>query len=336
MKHSSQRGRHGNRLALVIVILAVIGAGLFGVRIWEERQDKAAAGNSEPALNERPRVYYNNSWYVLRDDLETFLVMGLDQYEYAINQTDGYNNHQQADFLLLMIADKKSNTYTALHINRDTMAEIQRLGLNGQKLDTFTGQLALAHTYGSGGKDSCRNTVTAVSRFLYDVPIDHYFSVTMDAIPVLNDLVGGVTVHIDDDFSAVDPSMKQGRDIRLVGQQALTFVRFRRGVGDQTNLSRMERQRAFISALYIQLSEKMQENESFGRQLALKLADYTVSDLTTTELSNFAERYKDYTFVGIRSMQGEAVKGEQFMEYYVDEADLQRLVIELFFERTDR
>ena len=335
MKNSSQRGKHGNRLALVIVILAVIGAGLFGIRIWEERQDKAAAGDQEPALNDRPRVYYNDSWYVLRDDLETFLVMGLDQYEYAINQTDGYNNHQQADFLLLMIADKKSNTYTALHINRDTMAEIQRLGLNGQKLDTFTGQLALAHTYGSGGKDSCRNTVTAVSRFLYDVPIDHYFSVTMDAIPILNDLVGGVTVHIDDDFSAVDPSLKQGRDIRLVGQQALTFVRFRKGVGDQTNLSRMERQRAFISALYIQLSEKMQENEGFGRQLALKLADYTVSDLTTTELSNFAERYKDYTFVGIQSMQGEAVKGEQFMEYYVDEADLQRLVIELFFERTD-
>ena len=336
MKHSSQRGKHGNRLALVIVILAVIGAGLFGIRIWEEKQDKAAAGDQEPAPNDRPRVYYNDSWYVLRDDLETFLVMGLDQYEYAINQTDGYNNHQQADFLLLMIADKKSNTYTALHINRDTMAEIQRLGLNGQKLDTFTGQLALAHTYGSGGKDSCRNTVTAVSRFLYDVPIDHYFSVTMDAIPVLNDLVGGVTVHIDDDFSAVDPSMKQGRDIRLVGQQALTFVRFRKGVGDQTNLSRMERQRAFISALYIQLSEKMQENEGFGSQLALKLADYTVSDLTTTELSNFAERYKDYTFVGIQSMQGEAVKGEQFMEYYVNEADLQRLVIELFFERTDR
>ena len=335
MRNSSQRGKHGNRLALVIVILAVIGAGLFGVRIWEERQDKAAAGDPEPALNDRPRVYYNGSWYALRDDLETFLVMGLDQYESAINQTDGYNNHQQADFLLLMIADKKSNTYTALHINRDTMAEIQRLGLNGQKLDTFTGQLALAHTYGSGGKDSCRNTVTAVSRFLYDVPIDHYFSVTMDAIPVLNDLVGGVTVHIDDDFSAVDPSLKQGRDMRLVGQQALTFVRFRKGVGDQTNLSRMERQRAFISALYIQLSEKMQENESFGRQLALKLADYTVSDLTTTELSNFAERYKDYTFVGIQSMQGEAVKGEQFMEYYVDEADLQRLVIELFFERTD-
>ena len=332
MKNSSQRGKHGNRLALVIVILAVIGAGLFGVRFWEERQDKAAAGDQEPALNDRPRVYYNDSWYELRDDLETFLGMGLDQYESAINQTDGYNNHQQADFLLLMIADKKSNTYTALHINRDTMAEIQRLGLNGQKLDTFTGQLALAHTYGSGGKDSCRNTVTAVSRFLYDVPIDHYFSVTMDAIPVLNDLVGGVTVHIDDDFSAVDPSLKQGKDVRLVGQQALTFVRSRGGIGDSSNLSRMERQRAFVSALYTQLSRKMQENEGFGRQLALKLADYTVSDLTTTELSNFAERYKDYTFVGIQSMQGEAVKGEQFMEYYVDEADLQRLVIELFFE----
>ena len=317
-------------------MLALIGGSLFGVHVWEQQQAKRAAeavSTEDPLPNDRLRVYYNDSWYLSRYDLETFLIMGLDKFEDTLSEPDSYNNNQQADFLLLMIVDRTHGSYTALHINRDTMAEIQRLGLGGKKLNTFTGQLALAHTYGSGGKDSCRNTVKAVSRFLYDVPIDHYFSVTMDAIPILNDLAGGVTVHINDDFSAVDPTLEQGKDIRLAGQQALTFVRSRRDVGDSSNLSRMERQREFITALYEQLSRKMRETDGFGAKLASNLADYTVSDLTTTELSNFAERFRDYSFTGIRSLDGKAVKGERFMEYYVEEAALQQSVIELFFER---
>ena len=123
-----------------------------------------------------------------------------------------------------MIVDKTAHSFSALHINRDTMAEIQRLGVGGVKLDTVTAQLALAHTYGSGGRDSCRNTVQAVSRYLYDVPVQHYFALPMDAIPVLNDLAGGVTVHVDDDFSNTDPSIVQGKDVTLRGDQALTFV----------------------------------------------------------------------------------------------------------------
>ncbi len=338
MSVPSKHGKKASRLALVIALLAVIGGSLFGMHAWEKQREKQAAEalpEEDPLPNERASVYYDGAWYRLRDDLETFLIMGLDKTEETINETESYNNNQQADFLLLMIVDKTHGSYTALHINRDTMAEIQRLGLGGKKLNTFTGQLALAHTYGSGGKDSCRNTVKAVSRFLYDAPVDHYFSVTMDAIPVLNDLVGGVTVHINDDFSAVDPALEQGKNVRLVGQQALTFVRSRGGVGDSSNLSRMEQQRVFITALYEQLSRKLRESDGFGRQLAVKLADYTVSDLTTTELSNFAERFKDYTFTGIQSLKGEAVVGERFMEYYVDDADLQRTVIALFFERVE-
>ena len=160
MKGPSKHGKKANRLALVIAILAVIGGSLFGVHVLEKRQDERAAAalqDADPLPNERVRVYYDDAWYELRGDLDTFLIMGLDKYEAAAGETDSYNNDQQADFLLLMIVDKTNGSFSALHINRDTMAEIQRLGLGGKKLNTFTGQLALSHTYGSGGKDSCRN-----------------------------------------------------------------------------------------------------------------------------------------------------------------------------------
>ena len=153
----------------------------------------------------------------------------------------------------------------------------------------------------------------------------------MDAIPVLNDLVGGVSVFVEDDFSAVDPSLEQGKTVRLQGQQALTFVRTRWYVDDSSNLSRMNRQRAYINALYEQMTQKLQNEDSFAARLASQLADYSVSDLTTTELSNLAEQLKDYRFTGITPIRGDAVLGEKNIEYYTDEADLRSLVIETFF-----
>ena len=339
MRSARHTGNKTGRLALIIALFVLIGAGLLSVHFWEKsqrsREEAVLSETDVYVAPEQARVYYNDAWYELRSDLETYLIMGLDKVEETKSDPGSYINNQQADFLLLIIVDKTNKSYCALHINRDTMAEITQLGLGGKKIGTYTGQLALAHTYGSGGKDSCRNTVKAVSRYLYDVPIDHYFSLTMDAIPVLNDLVGGVTVHIDDDFSAIDPALEQGKDVHLVGQQALTFVRTRKDVGDNTNLSRMNRQREYINALYRQLSDKLQTEDGFSSRLASRLADYSESDLTTTQLSNLSERLKGYPFTSIYTIKGEAVVGEKFMEFYSDEADLQSTVIRLFFRRVE-
>ena len=332
-----RRARHNktkhNRMPTLVtaILLAVIGAGLLCLFLWERKQGPETVPEDE--IPGQLIVNYQGAQYRNRSDLDTFLIMGVDKFTDTVSDPTFYMNNQQADFLLLMIVDKSSKSYCALHINCDTMAEIQRLGLKGEKLNTFTGQLALAHTYGSGGKDSCRNQVQAVSRYLYDVPIDHYFAMTMDGLGVLNDLVGGVTVHIDDDFSAVDPSLTQGKDVTLHGDQALHFVRYRKDVADQSNLSRMVRQREFMNALYKQLSAKLKENDRFARQLATNLSEYTLSDLTTDELSRFADDFKDYEFTGILTIPGEAVKGETFMEFYPDEAALQELVIKLFFKK---
>ena len=105
------------------------------------------------------------------------------------------------------------------------MTQIQILGVTEEPAGSFTGQLALAHTYGSGEEDSCENTVLAVSNLLYGMEIDHYVSLTMDGVALLNDLVGGVPVEVLDDFSGIDDSLVQGETVTLRGRQALTYVR---------------------------------------------------------------------------------------------------------------
>lgn len=47
--------------------------------------------------------------------------------------------------------------------------------------------------------------------------IDFYLEMSLDGISVLNDLAGGVTVTLEDDFSAEDPAMTRGTTLSLHG-----------------------------------------------------------------------------------------------------------------------
>ena len=51
------------------------------------------------------------------------------------------------------------------------------------------------------------------------------------------------------DFSEIDPTLVQGDEVTLDGEKALTYVRSRHHIDDQTNIARMARQRQFLAAL---------------------------------------------------------------------------------------
>lgn len=331
--HGRSRRKKILRVSLILLSLALVLVGsLLALHIWEGR--RTPSGGSENHLSdsgkERPFVWYNGQKYALRENIETLLLMGLDSF--AGESLEGYDNDDRADFLMLLLIDREAGRCTSLHIDRDTMSEIQVIGVAGQVIGTETAQLALAHTYGSGGQDSCRYTVQAVSAFLYETPIDHYLSMTMDAVQLLNDEVGGVTVMVMDDLTSVDPSLVQGKEVTLRGELALRYVRSRSGLEDNTNRHRMERQRQYMNALYEQLSARYAEDSGFGLRALLKVADYMVSDCTLSALSDLLDEASSYSFVGIDTIEGESIVGERFMEFYPDEEKLQQLILSLFYE----
>jgi LCP family protein required for cell wall assembly len=205
--------------------------------------------------------------------------------------------------------------------------------LGGVYAGEIYGQLALAHTYGSGLKDSCRNTADAVSDFLGGVEIDDYVSLTMAGIRILNDAVGGVTVTIEDDFSEVDETMVMGETITLVGDQAEYFVRYRKDVGDQTNTSRMARQRQFITEWTKLAFEKAKNNDKYVLSTLLSISDYMVSNMSVEQLSKLADTLSEYENLGIETIDGETSLGDEFMEFYADEDSVTDLVIENFMQK---
>ncbi len=323
-------------LFTAVIILAVLFIGMTKAEDYIVEKADASNLSSLPSSSyeEKKYIHYEGNKYKPKNYLDTVLVLGIDSFG-KVYESASYNNSNQADFIALLIFNDNDKTCTVLQINRDTIAEIPVLGLTGEKAGSITGQLALAHTYGNGLELSCKNTVKAVSNFLYQVEIENYLSLNMDAVSALNDVVGGVEVEILDDFSGLDPSLAEGEKILLSGQQALTYIRGRGNVGDQTNISRMKRQRQYMSAFASKLKNAYDSDDELILNAYNAIADYIVTDCSITVLSDTAERLSSYEIKEIITPEGSIVESEEFIEFHADDTKLKELVINLFYDKVN-
>lgn len=316
-----------NVLWIVLILLAVFGLVFSGLMLLE-----STFGQSDAPQTGEPHsktITRNGVEYFPRQDITVVAFMGIDEMG-PVQSSQSYRNTGEADALALLILDETNKTYSILTLNRDTMLDMPVLGLGNKEAGTFYGQLALAHTYGSGLEDSAVNTVRAISDFLYGITIDHYVALNMGGIPKVNDAVGGVTVTITDDFSAVDPTLTKGT-VTLRGEQALNYVRTRKEVGDQLNLSRMQRHEAYMQGLVTALTAKLEESDSFVVDAYQQVSEYVVTDCSVNVISGILARCGDYQFREIVSPQGENILGQAHYEFYADETALDALILRLFY-----
>lgn len=267
--------------------------------------------------------------YFPRQNMTVVMVLGIDQYG-VVEKSESYNNHGAADMIMLLTFDEEDEVCNILHLNRDTMVEMPVLGIGGREAGTLFGQLALSHTYGTGLEDSCENTRKTVSNLLYGLNIDHYVAMNMDAIAILNDAVGGVEVTVTEDFSQVDPSIKLGTTT-LMGEQAVTFVRTRKNVGDQLNLTRIERQKEYLDGFADAFRKKQEQSPDFIANAYRNVSDYIVTDCSVNAVSGMIDRYGRYSIGEVLTPPGENVMGNEYFEFYVDEAELDALILRLFY-----
>ena len=316
--------------ALTALALLFLG-GLFLLRAWEKGAGAVQGPASGGAGPEDALIFYHGAWYRPRSGLETVLAIGVGAAVDDELRREG--KYEQSDFLLLLVADQQNKRCTAVHINRDAMTEIRVLDDDTNEfLGTVNRQLSLAHAYGNRPEARCRNTVAAVSGLLYGIKIDHYLSLTMDGVVILNDLAGGVTLEVMDDLTELDPALKQGETVTLRGRQALTYVQARRGLDNPSSIRRMERQRQYLEALQGRLLSLRDADEHFTTSALLKLNEYMVSDCSVEQLSDLADTLEEVGVTEYRTLEGESVEGEKYMEYYVDEGKARELVMELFYE----
>lgn len=319
-----------NKTSPVITIILILLAMLIAFSCFKIVDALFSPHKVEQTISDSPStIKYNGKEYYPRQDVTVIMLMGIDEYG-PVKESVSYNNTGEADMVALAVFDEKDKTYSVLVLNRDTMMDIPVLGLGGRTAGTAFEQLALAHTYGTGLKDSCENTVTAVSNFMSGMTIDYYISMNMDAISILNDAVGGVTVNVQDDFSEVDPTIKKG-EVKLNGEQALSYVHTRKDVGNQMNISRMDRHKEYMENFVEAFKAKVEEDDMFTVDIYEEVASYLVSDCSVNTLSSMLSRYSEFELRDIVTPKGENIMSEQYMEFHVDKESLQKLVIDMFY-----
>ena len=326
-------------VGLIVTVCSFVGA----VFVVTKMISKPSSNESEFTTYSRPtkqtpQLYLDGKNYQFREDMEVILIMGIDNNEELVNNKSAINN-SQADVLYVFAVDHKNKTFQAIQLNRETMTGIQTLFADGTKDAIANAQICLAHSYGKNETGRCLNTVDAVSGLLFNVPVDHYISLNMSAISVLNEQVGGVTVTVPAGLESADPAFKEGAKVKLQGKQAELFVRSRMSLENDTNEFRMERQQIFLNSWKQQAYAKMEADSGFALNLVLSLSEYLTSDMTANALSDFANQLKEYTDLGTLKTVGETLEenqaeGRMFREYYVDSDDLERKVLILFYEES--
>ncbi|MCF0258660.1 MAG: LCP family protein [Erysipelotrichaceae bacterium] len=296
-------------------------------------QPAGGTGNSENTVQSESNLVYEGVEYTPKKRVETTLIMGIDVYSDELSvQQDSDAGVTRCDFLAMLVTDKNTGESRLIHLNRDMMADVDLLGSRNEILDTQKMQLCLAHAYGTDERASARNTMHAVSRLFANAKIDHFITLTMDAVPALNDAVGGVPVLVEEDFSQIDPSLVKGETVTLKGEQALNYVRGRQNVDNGTNEQRMARQRKYMASLFSTLSSALENGKVSITSLLTDVNPYMTSDMSVTKLNEMFKTVMENPKSEIEVIEGQAQMGKEFVEFHPDEKALMEKTISLFYE----
>ncbi|MBQ8600594.1 MAG: LCP family protein [Clostridia bacterium] len=316
-----------------LFLLILIAALAIGIWYLRNDEDETAAPPEDYVWNttlEQEYIEFNGEKYIKNSKVETILLGGVDN-DGKIDLSGGNGSGGQADVLLLLVINNETKTIDKIQIDRDTMTQFTVLNENYLAEGTQTAQIALSHAYGNGGSISCNNTVSAVENLLYGIDIDKYLFLNMGAIPTLNDFFGGVEVRIEDDFSAVDPTLVRWRRIKLNGTQAYNYIRARKEMNEPTNRNRLERIGNYMDGLTELIRTSISEGGVSAYTLYNELYDYMATSLAASEMTALVIETADYEMNETLIPEGTFNEESELEEFYMDDAALKQLVIDLFY-----
>ncbi len=292
-------------------------------RVWKEFQEKPVS------------IKLHKKNWKFAHPVQTYLFIGTDKSGNEDAEGEEYHG-SMADALMLVVVDKEEKTYGILQLNRDTITEVPMLLQDGSANASAQMQLCTAHWYGKDKAASCDNTVETVSKMLGGLPIDGYYALKMDAMPLLNHEVGGVTVTLEDDMTKLDPAMKKGTTLTLTDRQAELLMQSRYTMEDDRNTQRMRRQQIFLKAFMKKIKKQNAGDINATVKLYDRLRPYATTDIKMNDLTALLKDMQGYTDKGIITIDGTSKIGEKLhdgkkhWEFYMDEDSLETSMKQLY------
>ncbi|MER6074597.1 LCP family protein [Streptomyces sp. NPDC001817] len=226
-----------------VVVLGGAGAGY----LYFKLNGNIRSVDIDQALgNDRPSKVDNGS--------ENILVLGSDTRSGSNKQLGGGTDDGSArsDTAMIVHVYQGHRKADVVSVPRDTL--IDRPACTDTKGTTHPAASGVMfnEAYGTGGAACAVKTVESLT----GIRMDHYLEVDFAGFQKLIDDLGGVPVtttkNIDDPQSHL--TLQAGTHT-LDGRQALGLVRTRHGVGDGSDLGRIQLQQAFVRALINQVKQ---------------------------------------------------------------------------------
>ncbi len=325
-----------------LLVLLVLAAGAFllysgrlhgsmfaersseGMRQLREQQAAEASPSPTPILPDLDADWIDSEGraYRHRENVVTVLLMGVDYMWKSWHWYPGTSsNSGNADLLALAVLDLDTNELELLYIPRDTMADVMVVDTQGNYEDTIYTNISTAHSYGDGAELSCELTVHAVSNLLCGARIDRYAAVNTDAVNVINNLLGGVEITLDQDYTEIDWSLREGSTVRLSNWMRQRMISYRDKRDIDGAYKRGLRDLKILRAMADQLVKMLKDDPSVLLRMVQALDGYLSTNLSTDEISFLAQRVMKIAPDGysMASLEGENRAGEKYVEFYPDE-----------------
>lgn len=243
----------------------------------------------------------------------------------------------QADALFLAVLDTESHTIKVIGINRNTMTDIYLCDDTGSPIPTSFSQIALQHAYGADGTVGCEYQVKVVQNLFYQLPIQGYVAINVDAIPTINDMIGGVDVDVLEDITLHDPSLVSGNRVHLMGETAYWYIKYRDIEQFASVDMRTKRQAQYLNGFIDTARQSVKKTPFLAFQLYHALESHMDTDIPTVEAAYLASVLPQYHFDenSFYKIPGETVMGEKYEEFYPDEDALLALILDIFYQEAD-
>lgn len=329
-------------LLILLLVIAFLAAKMVGRKAMTGKMDETievTAPNTEDVVVEDDGefIIYKGEKYRYNENITSVLCMGVDN-EDSDTEDSQIGSAGQADMLMLAILDTENGDVNLWNISRDSMTDVDIYNVDGEYVRTETMQACLAFAYGDGKESSCENTVRAVSRLLYGMPIQSYAVINMDAIRPLNDAVGGVEVTIKEG-DILPARFKVGTTVLLLGDDVETYVRSRRTERPDepldSNNNRMARQKQYMMN-FIQKALQMTKQDITTPAKLFRIAlqdDNMTTNLNVSKVAYLTTIFSKVSFTenSFQTIPGEVVAGEKYAEYHVDDEALYQMILDTFY-----
>lgn len=319
-------------LALILLIIGTLAVLLYkGNKQLYDNDNQVTAPEGVEVQDDGQYVIYNGDTYKLNEGITNILFMGVDKR--TLDETSANGTGGQADMIILAAVNAKTGKVVLINVSRDIMSDIAMYSAGGSYIGMDELQLCLAYAYGDGKETSCENTVNAVERIFYNIPINSYYSLDLDGIAAINDSVGGVDVTSPETIGM----FVEGESYHLEGDMAETFVRKRDTSLVDSNVIRMERQKIYINAFMDKVVSQVKQDITAPLDLFNAASEYSCTNLNASKVCYLAEEMitTGSFSMEMTSVPGEVTMGENYAEFHINEDEFYELFLSIYYEKVE-